>query len=116
NGVPINEDVSWPYNERFELKQATSEDRYRIKEGYTTAKFNFDRESRFYSTLGFDGGIWFGQGNYDAENPYWLELKLGQTGGKRGNLNHTVTGIYPKKYIYYTNVQSTTSSTYTSTN
>src|SRR5699024_2841105 len=23
NGVPINEDVSWPYNERFELKQAT---------------------------------------------------------------------------------------------
>src|SRR5690606_12536519 len=44
------------------------------------------------------------------------EIKLGQSGGKRGNLNHTVTGYYPKKYIYYTNVQSSTSSSYTSTN
>lgn len=116
NGVPINEDVSWPYNDRFELMQGTAEDRYQIKQGYVTAKYNFDRESRFYSTLGFDGGIWFGQGHYDPETAYWLELKLGQSGGKRGNLNHTVTGYYPKKYIYFTNVQSTTSSSYSSTN
>lgn len=116
NGVPIDEDVTWDYNNRFELKKGTHEERYQIKEGYTTAKYNFDREPRFYSTLGFDGGIWFGQGNYDPENLYWLELKNGQVGGKRGFTNFTVTGIYPKKYIYYTNVQSSTSNSYTSTN
>jgi hypothetical protein len=116
NGVPIDEDVQWSYANRFDLREGSEEERYQIKQGYVTARYNFDRETRFYSTLGFDGGIWFGQGNYNPEAPYWLELKLGQSGGKRGNLNHTVTGYYPKKYIYYTNVQSTTASTYTSTN
>lgn len=116
NGVPINEDITWPYNNRFDLRQAASEHRFLIKQGYTTAQFNFDRESRFYSTLGFDGGIWFGQGEYDPANAYSLELKLGQSGGKRGNLNHAVTGYYPKKYIYYTNMLSTTANTYTSVN
>lgn len=115
HGVPINEDTQWPYTDRFDLRVAGQKERFHIKEGYTTAEFNFDRESRYYATLGFDGGIWFGQGNYDAENAYWLELKLGQSGGKPGNLNHTVTGYYPKKYIYYTNVLSTTANTYTST-
>lgn len=115
NGVPITEDIEWPYTNRYDLRKAAKADRFNIKEGYTTAQYNFDREPRFYSTVGFDGGIWFGQGNYDQENAYFLELKLGQSGGKRGNLNHTVTGYYPKKYIYYTNVLSTTANTYTST-
>lgn len=114
HGVPIDEDISWPYDNRFSLRKAVDKDRFFIRKGYTTAEYNFDRESRFYSTLGFDGGVWFGQGNFDQENAYWLELKLGQSGGKRGNLNHTVTGYYPKKYIYYTNVLSTTANTYTS--
>lgn len=114
HGVPIDEDTSWPYDNRFSLRTAVDKDRFFIRKGYTTAEYNFDRESRFYSTLGFDGGIWFGQGNFEQENAYWLELKLGQSGGKRGNLNHTVTGYYPKKYIYYTNVLSTTANTYTS--
>ena len=115
HGVPINEDIEWPYTDRFDLRVAGYDERFQIKEGYTTAEYNFDREYRFYSTVGFDGGIWFGQGNYDAENAYWLELKLGQVGGKPGNLNHTVSGYYPKKYIYYTNVLSTTANTYTTT-
>lgn len=116
NGVPIEEDVTWAYNNRFDLQQADASDRFQIKEGYITAKYNFDRESRFYANVGFDGGIWYGQGVYDPENAYWLELKLGQSGGKRGFLNHAVTGYHPKKYIYYTNVQSSTSSSYSSTN
>ncbi len=116
NGVPINEDVTWPFSDRFELRQGTAAEKYWIKEGYTTAQFNFDREARFYSTVGFDGGVWFGQGNYNQNDPYWLELKLGQVGGKPGNLNHTVTGYYPKKYIYYTNVLASVGNTYTSIN
>ncbi|HEY0669244.1 MAG TPA: RagB/SusD family nutrient uptake outer membrane protein [Sphingobacteriaceae bacterium] len=115
NGVPIDEDLSWNYNNRYKLRVGTDDEKYQIKEGYTTAEFNFDRESRFYASLGFDGGTWYGQGNYDGNNLLWLETRLGQVGGKRGNLNHAVTGYFPKKYIYYTNILSTTSNTYSST-
>lgn len=103
NGVPIEEDHTWDYNGRYELKIGTDAERYNIKEGYTTAKYNFDRESRFYGGLGFDGGIWYGQGKYDDNDPFWFEGKLGQYGGKTGVSWHSVTGYYPKKHNYYTN-------------
>lgn len=114
NGVPIEEDHTWPYNERFELRTATADDRYYLKEGYITAQFNFNRESRFYGGLGFDGGIWYGQGKYDDNDTYWFEGKLGQFGGKTGISWHSVTGIYPKKHNNFTNVAvSRNSWTYT---
>lgn len=103
HGVPIEEDHTWDYNGRFELRVGTAEERYNIKEGYTTAKFNFDRENRFYAALGFDGGIWYGLGRYDDDNPYWFEGKLGQYGGKTGVSWHSVTGYYAKKQNHYTN-------------
>ena len=55
NGVPITEDKTWNYDDRFELRKATANDKYFIKEGYTTANLNFDREVRYYASLGFDG-------------------------------------------------------------
>lgn len=103
NGVPIEEDHTWDYNGRFELRVGTEAEKYNIKEGYTTAKFNFDRENRFYGALGFDGGIWYGLGKYDDNNPFWFEGKLGQYGGKTGISWHSVTGYYPKKHNHYTN-------------
>ena len=103
NGVPIEEDHTWNYNNRFNLRVATEAERYSIKEGYTTAEFNFDRESRFYGGLGFDGGIWYGHGRYDDEEAYWFEGKSGQFGGKTGISWHSVTGYYPKKLSNYTN-------------
>src|SRR5690606_7608164 len=103
NGVPIEEDHTWDYNGRFELRVGTHSERYNIKEGYKTAKFNFDRENRFYAALGFDGGIWYGLGRYDDNNPFWFEGKLGQYGGKTGVSWHSVTGYYPKKHNHYTN-------------
>lgn len=103
NGVPIEEDHTWDYNGRFELRVGTEAERYNIKEGYTTAKFNFDRENRFYGALGFDGGIWYGLGRYDDNNAFWFEGKLGQYGGKTGVSWHSVTGYYAKKQNHYTN-------------
>lgn len=116
NGVPIDEDSNWNFNNRYDLRVGDAENKYQIKEGYTTAEFNFERESRFYSTLGFDGGIWFGHGYYDINNLLWLETRLGQSGGKRGEFNYAVTGYFPKKWVYYTNILSTTSNTYSTTN
>lgn len=115
NGVPINEDPQWDYTNRFDLRTGGENERYYIKEGYTTAKFNFDREPRFYGALGFDGGIWYGNGKFDDKNPYWLESKIGQFLGKQQAGWHSVPGYWAKKLINYTNV-ATNSSTYSSTN
>lgn len=103
NGVPIDEDITWDYANRYELRVGTEAERYNIKEEYTTAEYNFDRENRFYGGLGFDGGIWYGQGKYDDNNTYWFEGRVGQYGGKSGISWHSITGYYPKKQNYYTN-------------
>src|SRR5699024_6035656 len=63
HGVPIDEDKTWDYDGRFNLKTADEEDKLYIKAGRETVSFNFDRGSRFYADLGFDEGIWYGQGH-----------------------------------------------------
>ncbi|CAG5007816.1 hypothetical protein DYBT9275_04132 [Dyadobacter sp. CECT 9275] len=104
NGVPIEEDKSYPYASRFTaLRRAVAGERYYIKEGYTTVQLHYDREPRFYADLGFDGGIWFGQGKNDDNNTWVLEGKLGQTGGRQGASLYSVTGYWPKKLVNYNN-------------
>lgn len=107
NGLPIDEDLSWHYTDRYQLQEAGEEDKYHIKPYYTTAKLNFDREPRFYADLGFDGGIWWGNGNYDRETPWHLEAKSGQLAGKRRADEHSITGYYTKKLIDYRSVLQT---------
>lgn len=109
HGVPIDQDKTWDYNNRFKLEIAGPEDKYYIKEGQMTAKLNYDRGPRFYADLGFDRGVWYGQGNYDQENPYWLKLRIGEFGGKTQTGWHAVTGYYAKKLINYTNHNSSRS-------
>lgn len=106
NGVPIDEDLTWNYDDRYELKEAGFEDRFYIKRGERTVAFNFDREPRFYGSLGFDRGIWYGQGNFDHEEAYYLKLLVGEYGGKTQLSYHSVTGYYPKKLVHYTNSNS----------
>jgi len=114
NGVPIDEDLNWNYNNRYNLRTGTDLEKRSIKKGYVTAEFNFDRESRFYGSLGFDGGIWYGNGNYNDDNPYWLESKMGQFLGKGQGGWHAVPGYWAKKLVNFTNT-ATNSSTYVST-
>lgn len=105
NGVPIEEDKEYKYATRFTaLRQALASERYYIKQGYTTAQLNFDREPRFYADLGFDGSIWYGHGKNDDSNTWVLEAKLGQTGGRQGASMYSVTGYWPKKLANYNNV------------
>ncbi len=103
NGVPIEEDATYNYGGRFGLRTAGAEDKYRIKEGYTTAQLNFDREPRFYGTVGFDGGIWYGNGRFNDNDPYYLQIKKEQIAGKIQIGWHAVTGYYAKKWVNYTN-------------
>ncbi|MNR40831.1 hypothetical protein D3C85_1591580 [compost metagenome] len=63
NGVPINEDKTLNFNNKYALRTAIRRERFHVKQGYTTARLNFDREPRFYADLGFDGGVWY---KYDS--------------------------------------------------
>lgn len=107
NGVPINEDKSWNYEERYGIKTSRPEDKYYLRADYTTANLHFNREPRFYADLGFDGGIFYGQGRYDDANPsnlFYLEAKFKQRNGFGKPDFSTVTGYYIKKLVHYQNV------------
>jgi len=105
NGVPIEEDNTWSYNNRYSLETAGEDMSLYIVENYTSAYLHFYREPRFYASLGFDGGVWYGQGRFDDTKPlFHVEGKRGQSQGKTGQLYGSVTGYWPKKMVNYENV------------
>ena len=104
NGVPINEDKTWPYNNRYGLGIGRPEEKIDMKPGYTSVELNFDREERYYASLGFDGGAWYGQGRYDENNMWYVEAKFGQVQGKAAEEFGSVTGYWPKKLVYFRNI------------
>lgn len=104
NGVPIEEDLTWDYPNRYALKVVGEEDKVNLINGYTTASLNFDREDRFYACLGFDGGKWYGQGKYDETNLYFVEGKLGQNAGVARTDAYMVSGYSLKKLVHYQNI------------
>jgi hypothetical protein len=56
--------------------------------------------------LGFDGGVWYGQGIYDNTKPndlFYVQTKKGQRNAA-GSDRSTVTGYYIKKLIHFENV------------
>jgi hypothetical protein len=120
NGVPIHEDVDWDANgyylNRYSVEAIPTGGPlgtygYNMKadvgSGLThTAVLNFRREPRFYGSLGFDGGTWFGHG--------WISVASGSTvnyvdakkwkesGSKWGSL-YSITGYFAKKLVPYKN-------------
>lgn len=106
HGVPITEDKTWDYNKRYTLRTGASSDKLYVREGYTTAALNFGREPRYYADLGFDGGVWYGQGVYDDSN----DKNLFYVMSKRRQVNalssdrKSVTGYFIKKLIHFETV------------
>jgi hypothetical protein len=106
NGVPITEDKTYDYTNRFSLQIPGEEEKYNLKQGYVTAKFNFNREPRYYACLGFDGGIWYGQGHYDDDGSdlLFVSAKKGDPVSMAWASDHSATGFWPKKLVSYDNV------------
>lgn len=104
-GVPINEDISWDYANRLSVQVGDEANQHYIKQGYETAKAHFNRERRFYAAVGFDGGIWFGNGQTDEATAYHVEARgLPDIAGPK-SLNATnITGYWPKKLTSYMSV------------
>ena len=110
HGVPIDEDAEWDtsgkYADRYNVKLGTEADKYNIGVGFQTAALNFDRETRFYANLAFDGNLWFGISNYDVDNQWLIRAKVGEFAGRINAYFYSITGYYPKKLPNYRNVAS----------
>jgi len=108
NGVPIEEDKTWDYANRYQVKTATAQDSY-LQTGYKTAALHFDREPRFYADVAFDGAKWFMRSNTSAQAPYNIQAKALQASGKKNTRLYSITGYYTKKLVNWTLAYSSTS-------
>src|SRR5690606_31975811 len=109
----IDEDVTWDYSNRYKTRVAEMSDSLYIRGGYETAVLHFEREPRFYASIGFDGGRWYGQGRNGDSGNFYVETKAGQTAA--GHLDrYSVTGYWPKKLVNYLNVVTPTGITWQS--
>lgn len=120
NGVPINEDKLWMSNEkwyenRYELRPEPSsgEEIYFVKEGQQTAYLHFNRETRFYASLAFDKGIFFGCGyNSFPQNVKYCNYVNFQVSGYQGGDGYSITGYGAKKLSHFKHTQTTNSTNY----
>lgn len=105
NGVPIEEDKTWDYSNRYTLRTSNATDAG-LQSGYQTVGLHFDREPRFYADMSFDGGKWFMKnGNYN------IQSKIGDISGKKQSRLYTVTGYFTKKIVNWNLVYTPTSIT-----
>ncbi|SDD04462.1 RagB/SusD family nutrient uptake outer membrane protein [Niabella drilacis] len=103
NGVPIDEDNSWDFSGRFNLRTGDAANKYLIAQNYQTIKNNFDRELRYYAGIGFDGGIWYGNGVTNPDAALSVQAQKGPAAPK-DNSRLNVTSIWPKKLVHYLSV------------
>jgi len=112
NGIPIDEDKTWDYANRFNPATGDDAHRFYLKKGYETIKNNFNREVRYYASFGFDGGNWFGNAVYDQNNLLSIQGKgISSISGVSNAESGNIFGIWPKKLCNYLTVNNTTSYT-----
>lgn len=101
NGVPIDEDVNYDYENRFKTRISEEADKYHVEEGEETAVLNFNRETRFYSDLSFDRGVWYGNNssNREENDAYLIHARSGEFAGVVSKSDYNITGYAPKKLI-----------------
>jgi hypothetical protein len=102
HGLPITDDKTWDYADRYAIKVAGEKDKFYIREDSNTVKMHFDREPRFYADLGFDRGIWFGNwvNNYDVTKDLnFVAARKAEISARQGISNYSVTGYWIKKLV-----------------
>jgi hypothetical protein len=77
---------------------------------------NFYREPRFYSTLGFDRGKWYGN-HYnstpdDDANALYPQNRWGEPSAQRDENNYNATGYWPKKLVGFQTVFHSSTQSY----
>lgn len=101
NGIPISEDKTWDFTNRYQVKKHIDNQPYNLISNYETVVLHFDREPRFYAHIAFDGSMWYQQNcKSGAIADIWTARgRSGQPQGKLGTFNYTTTGYWLKKLI-----------------
>lgn len=100
NGVPIEEDKTFDYDNRLQLTTIPDDNYHQgyMQAGETTVKLSLNREPRFYAWLAVDRGVWR---THDVAND--LKMRYNEFPGGRG-AQHTTdfywTGIGVKKFVH----------------
>lgn len=94
-GIPAEEDPDWLDKNLYALREPVGEEVDYI--AATNPEFNFDREPRFYASLGFNRGTWYGNGAV-GRTPHTLRGYIGEEANMQGDAVYmSTTGIFPKK-------------------
>ncbi|WP_316816291.1 RagB/SusD family nutrient uptake outer membrane protein [Pedobacter nyackensis] len=98
NGVPISEDKILTFGDKTERRVGVQAERFNNILGYTSSRYNFDREGRFYASLSFDGGVWYQESSPSRtdENTYNIQSRLG---GTSSGTPLPITGYFCKKLV-----------------
>ena len=96
NGLPIENDLSFDYDNRYDVTPISFINRYVAQYGQSTAKLNLDREPRFYSSLTFDRGL-----NRSWGELWNLKMRKGESHGRNANTgDYLITGYGLKKIVH----------------
>jgi hypothetical protein len=90
NGVPIEEDLTYTYDNRLDIVTIPADNYTRgfLQEGEQTINLHLNREPRFYAWMGIDRGYWR---THSVRNE--LNMRYGQNPG--GKTAQTTWGFYP---------------------
>ena len=100
NGVPIEEDKEYDYENRYQVIDVPEDHSYYIEVPSRTARLHVYREPRFYAWVGFDNGKWFSMEDTDDKHSQVVHCKNGGLAG-RSFQNYSVTGFFTKKLVPY---------------
>ena len=117
NGLPIEDDEEWAAKLEYKqlndghwaMRTATVDDRHHIQQGQQTIELHFDREARFYASVFFDRGVYWGSHWLTADNTAnpstlfmydALELNRYRSGSERSSM----TSYLCKKLLHYNTV------------
>ncbi|MDR2449029.1 MAG: RagB/SusD family nutrient uptake outer membrane protein [Prevotellaceae bacterium] len=115
-GVPIKYDKEWIdngwYENRYKIRPDASsgDEKYLVEAGQRTVYLHFNREPRFYASVAFDKGVYYGAGWYKFETDrnvkYANYLNLGYAGYQAG-VAYSATGYSVKKLYGLHAIQET---------
>lgn len=109
NGVPISEDkgefwsANYPYRYEYRAIEDKGNNKYYLELGQQTAILHMNREPRFYASLAFDRGTWYGAGykNDDQATLSKYHFRRKEVSGQKTSEDHSYTGYLNKKVCSY---------------
>ena len=94
NGLPIDQDNSFDYDNRYNIVSIPSAEQYHAQLGQATMALHLQREPRFYASIGFDRGF-----NRTWSTRFNLKMRYGETHGKKNESNDNLLTGYALKKI-----------------